>query len=196
MTTWNPADKEAVVTLSGGNLTATLATNLTHGGVRSTTSKAAGKVVFEMTVTALSFANDIGIGLFLAGDAMTSAYPGDDGIGIGYSNDGDIGVEGANSGGASYANGAVIMVAADFDNLLVYFAKDGSWQNSADPGAGTGGISFSSNTWFAAWGGSRSGNSVAGTTNFGATAFTTTTPTGFVAWDAPETTWISQAIIY
>ena len=50
--------------------------------------------------------------------------------------------------GASAANGDIISVAVDMDNHFVYFAKNGTWQNSGVPtsgSTGTGGVAFDSN---------------------------------------------------
>jgi|9_EtaG_2_1085328.scaffolds.fasta_scaffold22950_2 hypothetical protein len=50
--------------------------------------------------------------------------------------------------GASAANGDIISVAVDMDNHFVYFAKNGTYQNSGVPtsgATGTGGVAFDSN---------------------------------------------------
>jgi len=50
--------------------------------------------------------------------------------------------------GASAADGDIISVAVDMDNYFVYFAKNGTYQNSGDPttgATGTGGVAFDSN---------------------------------------------------
>ena len=50
--------------------------------------------------------------------------------------------------GASAADGDIISVALDMDNHFVYFAKNGTWQNSGVPtsgATGTGGVAFDSN---------------------------------------------------
>ena len=50
--------------------------------------------------------------------------------------------------GASAADGDIISVALDMDNHFVYFAKNGTWQNSGVPtsgSTGTGGVAFDSN---------------------------------------------------
>lgn len=51
-TTWNPSDKNASITLSGGNLTATVTTTAAKG-VRSTTSRHTGKWYFRFLVTTI-----------------------------------------------------------------------------------------------------------------------------------------------
>jgi len=60
----------------------------------------------------------------------------------------DSGVTSTPSWGASAADGDIISVALDMDNYFVYFAKNGTWQNSGDPtsgATGTGGVAFDSN---------------------------------------------------
>jgi hypothetical protein len=49
-TTWNPSDKAANVTLSGGNLTAADLVANTNAGVRATTGKSTGKFYFEIAI--------------------------------------------------------------------------------------------------------------------------------------------------
>jgi hypothetical protein len=60
----------------------------------------------------------------------------------------DSGVTSTASWGASAADGDIISVALDMDNYFVYFAKNGTWQNSGVPtsgATGTGGVAFDSN---------------------------------------------------
>jgi hypothetical protein len=60
----------------------------------------------------------------------------------------DSGVTSTANWGASAANGDIISVAVDMDNHFVYFAKNGTWQNSGVPtsgSTGTGGVAFDSN---------------------------------------------------
>jgi len=60
----------------------------------------------------------------------------------------DSGVTSTASWGASATNGDIISVAVDMDNHFVYFAKNGTYQNSGVPtsgSTGTGGVAFDSN---------------------------------------------------
>ena len=60
----------------------------------------------------------------------------------------DSGTTETASWGASAADGDIIGVALDMDNYFVYFAKNGTWQNSGVPtsgATGTGGVAFDSN---------------------------------------------------
>ena len=88
-----------------------------------------------------------------------------------YSEDGNKFVSGASTSyGSTYAAGDVMGIALDMDNRYVYFAKNGTWQNSGDPtsgSSGTGGIALpdteenymmaisysTGGNWYANWGG-------------------------------------------
>ena len=39
-------------------------------------------------------------------------------------------------------NGNIVQIAVDVDNLKIYLGINGTWQNSADPANGTGGLSI------------------------------------------------------
>ena len=178
MTTWNPSDKSASITLSGGNLIATGAG--TPAAVRGTTSKTS-KVYYEVTVGAVGVQYGLGVadstyslGGGLGGDQDSAGY---------YSN-GFIFFNNSTfiSGQATYTTGDIIGVAIDQPNNLIYFSKNGTYQNSAVPASGTGGVNYiSTAAIFAAF--QTSGSDVA-TVNFGATSFNTAPPTGFSQWDA------------
>ena len=45
---------------------------------------------------------------------------------------------------STFTQGDIVAVGLDLDNMKLYFSKNGTWQNSADPSAGTGGIDISS----------------------------------------------------
>ena len=63
------------------------------------------------------------------------------GIGTSYVSDG---AGGQNSAGTSFAQGDVVQVAYDADTGKLYFGKNGTWLNSADPAAGTGNLETTS----------------------------------------------------
>ena len=51
--------------------------------------------------------------------------------------------------GNSFTSGDIIGIAMDLDNSKLFFSKNGTWENSADPVAGTGGLSITANeTYF------------------------------------------------
>jgi hypothetical protein len=91
------------------------------------------------------------------------------------------------SGGASYGdtfgNGDVIGVALDLDNQKIWFSKNGTYQNSGDPAAGSN-AAFTNLTdgLFYRFCISHAGSTATDVTgNFGASAFATAAPTGFLA---------------
>ena len=73
----------------------------------------------------------------------------------------------------------IVGIALDLDNNKVYFSKNGTWQGSSDPSAGTGGISItapaSNRTGFYFFGsGDEATNSAVHNANFGNGYFGTT----------------------
>lgn len=174
--TWNPADKHANITLTSGSLVAT-ATADGWKSVRSTIGKSSGKWYWEVTMDAI---NDIMVDVGLA-SVPVSSYAGNDSDGYGYYNtDGNKYNSGANVAyGATYTTD-IIGVALDMDNGKVWWSKNGSWQASGDPGAGTNeAYSGLTGTMYAML--SIYTNTNKTTANFGASAFTYSVPTGFTA---------------
>jgi hypothetical protein len=172
--TWNPSDKNAGLTLSNSNKTVTGAAGATDTwmSARSTISKVAGKWYWEVTVSSTT-PTLIGVGTSasslsqFAGQNLTSwGY---------YSADGAIFNNGANAATGTpsvYTTGDVIGVAIDLDSATktIRFYKNGVAQG--------GGPTTVSGTLFAMV--SARDTAVAGltTTNFGASAFSFTPPTG------------------
>jgi hypothetical protein len=177
-TTFNPSDKRSTVTLSNGNLT--MATSGGTGGVRSIASHSTGKYYFEATRIA-TFGDTVGIATSSWTEQFTIGSSAGSGE-WGYRSDGSINNNGAIIATyATYAVNDVIGVAVDITNLRVYWRKNGTWQNSADPVAGTGGNTITSGlTWFAAAMAGSAGNGW--TANFGASAYQSTAPTGYSNW--------------
>lgn len=178
-TTWNSADKGSLVALSGGDLVATVSGS-GSGGVRSIRSVSAGKWYWEDTVTTLG--SGVGIGIATSSASLTH-YIGYDTAGWGYFNDG--GVYSNTSliiSLSTFTAGDIIGVAFDAGTGALYFRKNGTWQNSADPADGTGAAvtGLTSGPYFAAVSDSSTGSdTVVHTTNFGASAFSAAAPTGF-----------------
>lgn len=137
--TWNSGDKNASITLSNGDLTAT--GTGTSQLVRSATGKSSGQWYFEVTVgTAVTFGT-VGValsttstGTWVGGDATPGSY----GLGPAHSY--------RNGGSDSTANavndGDVVGVAVDLDAGLIWWSVNGVWINdiggtAGDPAAGT-----------------------------------------------------------
>lgn len=167
--TWNPADKNAGITLSNGNLTAT------QGGasraVRSTIGKASGKYYWELTQTGGGEA-DWGIG---NSSASLSTWLGNDANGLSYdSSDGKLykGGVAVATGGATYTTTHTIGIALDVTAGTVSFYKNNVAQYTAFS-HGIAGTIYAMVGSFAA--------TPVVTANFGATALTYTPPAGYNA---------------
>lgn len=180
--TWNPSDKGANITLSGGNLVATAATSA--NAVRATISNSAGKWYWECKVTA-NVTNAFTPGFGTAAMSLT-AQVGGSAISFGIENDGSTIRTGgpvlANAAGTSFAVNDVINFAIDLDAGQAWLGKNGTWTASGNPAAGTNPwVTFTANlVLFPAWSGNV--NTESCTANFGTTAFASTPPTGFNAW--------------
>jgi hypothetical protein len=177
--TWNPSDKTSAITLSNGNLTLTT-TATANQGIRGTLSRSSGKFYFEYT-QGTSLANRVGIA---DSTHVLTAGLGLDSVSAGYATSGAIYYATSLSvSAATYTAADVIGVAVDTTNGLIYYSKNGTWQNSANPSSGTGGLAYvTTAAVFPAWG-MLAATVNSGTLNVGATAFSYPTPTGFSAWD-------------
>src|SRR5688572_21671693 len=131
-TTWNSADKDSTIALSGSDLIATQSGAGTYGGVRSVASKSAGKFYWEYTLTTAGAETYLGVA---KSAASLTGYLGSDAHGWGwyhaggqmYNNGAVIDTE------STLANGDVIGVAMDVDAGKLWFRKNGTYQNSGDP---------------------------------------------------------------
>ena len=201
-TTDSPTQNHATLAVNGpnvsssfseGNLKATFPTSSDMTGGLSTLKMVSGKYYMEATVDSISSA---GLILGIMGSdryTATNEFTGRrfDAYGY-YSVDGKLfNNYDSNSTsftfGNSYTTNDVIGIAVDLDNDKLYFSKNGTFQNSANPSAGTGGqsiISAKSTTagfyrFCLTDGGTGSTDIV--TANFGQKSFNYTPPTGFVA---------------
>lgn len=157
--TWNPADKDSGVTLSGGNLTASIVHSSSSGSaVRGTAGKSSGKWYFEVTITATSGLTSIGV--------ANSSMPLTNSVGEelnswGYYSSGRVAHGAAIASGGAYSSGDVIGVALNMDAGSVTFYKNGVSQ---------GGFSGLTGTIYAAISASNLGSTTA-TANFAGTPF-------------------------
>lgn len=173
--TWNPADKNAGITLSNSDRTESGAANIT---LRSTAGKSSGKWMMEITLDS-GTSRLLGLG---NSSASLSQYPGQNTNSWAYYTNGQKYTNNSGSAyGNSFTNGDVISIAWDADNGKLYFAKNGTWQNSGDPAAGTN-AAFTGLTGplYVMAGGD--GGTTQCTGNWGQAAFTATLPSGFAAW--------------
>lgn len=176
--TWNPSDKDADVTLSGGNLTASGAF-ASAGMVRSTTSVSSGTWVFEVTYVSTTGGAPF-IGFANSSAALTNVV-GADNNGVGWTNGGAVRKNGVDFATASsYTTGDVLgfVYDADLDTINLY--KNGTFSYQIT------GANVPSGTLYAAVG-MTTGNTNVVTANFGATAYTYTYTTGTSSNLSPTT---------
>ncbi|MCK4529351.1 hypothetical protein KAW18_18460 [candidate division WOR-3 bacterium] len=175
-TTWNPEDKHADINLSNGNLTATSVSNSSRG-VRSVFGVSEGKWYWEITPGTLD-PNWSGLGVGNS-SAILAGRVGGDANGYAYVPDGKKRYSGiAVAYGNSYVNGDVIGVALDMNAGKIWWSKNGVWQASGDPAAGTNeAYSGISGTFYAMVSMDGSGHSFIA--NFGASALSYSVPNGF-----------------
>jgi Ca2+-binding RTX toxin-like protein len=150
-----------------------------YGSVVADMAPTTGKYYLEATVTG---SNSI-IGLATSSfDATTQNYSGaQSGTGAHYdAANGNIYQSGSGTGyGNSFASGT-IGVAWDVDAKKMYISINGTWQNGADPGAGTGGFDLTGDgPWAPIFGDGSSSVAVGWDVNFGQADFTNTAPTGY-----------------
>jgi hypothetical protein len=187
-TTFNPADKGSLVTLSNGNLTASYNTT-PDDGVRAIASTTGTKKYFEATITAGFGSVDNGVGISIAGESFQNLANNAAGGAVLFSG-GNIWINGTNtlSSGISLASLVTIGVALDTTANLIWFTHDGTHWNSTssitnNPATGVGGVSFSGLSGQAMFPvvlmGASAGTNHSWTGNFGATSFTYTVPVGF-----------------
>lgn len=150
--TWNPADKSATVTLSGGNVTATC-TGGTNSAVRTIKGYSTGKVFWELNNGTGGWGSAHGYGLANIGAALGTVASAALGAVIYYQS--NLWYAGSNHGtGVAPGGGAqniTIMVAADLDNKLLWAQSSNNplqWNvasgpGTANPATGVGGISYS-----------------------------------------------------
>lgn len=196
-TTLNPADKNVQVTLSGGNLTASITTDPGHpGAVRATAAITSGKIQFEVSIDTL--AGFICVGLMTStgdlGDIVGA------GVGIGLYDLGfssqifSGGVAGDEFIGA--IDGSIIGVNVDESAEKCWFSVDGVFPDGHDPTTGDGGYDISSLLavdCYPAVGADVNNFGSVLTINFGATPFSYPT-SGFSGLDGTETTWVPKLV--
>lgn len=174
-TTLNFLDKGSNVTLTGGNLD--YANTASQSKTRAAFEMSSGKWYWEMTAGSINTL----AGIATLASVLTN-YCGQDAASYGYFGDGlKYNSASGTSYGATFTTNDVIGVAYDADNGKLYFRKNGTWQNSGDPVAGTG-AAFTglSGGYYPAISGV-AGGANSGSLNFGQRAFSNSAPTGFKA---------------
>jgi hypothetical protein len=173
----NPIDNSGGATLSNGNL------DVSISGLRSTRSSIAmtrGKWYCEVLV------NTVGntmVGV-LNSSASLSQHIGSNANSWGYYHNGNKYTNNvATAFGNTYTNADIIGIAYDADARKVWFSKNGAWQASGDPAAGTN-EAYSSITGSEIFFGGSNGGSVSSCSiscNFGQRPFAYAAPSGFKA---------------
>lgn len=189
-TTYNPSDKDAGITLSGGNLVATNNTGSAFSNVRAIASQSTGKFYREVTFTTQNFASFSGLGIANA-SASLSAQVGQDNNSVLGRGNGQVDFNGSSLGAWTGVgvSGAIGGEAVDLTAKKIWYWESTTGQWNADilanqnPATGTGGYPIAALTcpcyplteiWQL--------NDVQ-TANFGGSAYAIgTPPTGFGNW--------------
>ena len=130
--TWNPLipqNPSSTWTYLNGNTTTTTVNSLSI--TLSTLGMTSGKWYWEVK-TGAEVPAGLMVGIAKEGINTNSAFLGDDAYGYGYfvtGNKYNSGNQGAY--GDTFTNGDIVSVAYDADNGTLWFAKNGTWQNSA-----------------------------------------------------------------
>jgi len=146
MTTWNSSDRygnPSRMTFSNGDLTVAATSGYWTGGlwqsVRGTTSKSGGKVVFQTSPDVLTNDMRTVTGLMTSGPNIQDdpgVYPGQTPTGIGYyGNDGSVYLNAVSIATLRRQGNSPIMVAADFDAALAWFAVSEALGSCFEPQA-------------------------------------------------------------
>lgn len=141
-TGWNASDKTSNVTLSNGDLTAAANTN-NYEAVRALkndfNTTVASKYYWEVTVDALATAGDLLLGVRRTSDTISTGSVWTSGNYALWRSNGNYYANGwtAGSGPVSYTVGDVLMFAIDTSAGKLWCGKNGTWNNSGNPAAGT-----------------------------------------------------------
>ena len=183
--TLNPLYKGSLQTISNGNLTSSKSSGTNISDVWGNFGMTSGKWYFECSVAALSATVYIGIG-----QGGGTGEPTDDlavspasyfyGSADGNKFYGSTGT----AYGNTYTTGDVIGCAIDMDNGKIWWSKNGTWQASGDPAAGTNAaftdlLTRGSNAFLAFSSTNGASNSNTLNWNFGQRPFSYTPPSGF-----------------
>lgn len=180
--TLNPLDATGNATLSAANLRGT-----TSGvnGKKATIAVSSGKYYWEGTCVSGDYS---GIGCRFGIDSVVTpvasgARPGSTATSYVYTswNGSKVNNNTSTSYGNTYTTNNVISVALDLDNGKIWWAKDGVWQASGDPAAGTNAAFTGVSGTYTAVFGDDTGGGIVIDFNFGQRPFAYTPPTGFKA---------------
>ena len=130
--------------LTDGNTTAQTVASGHWGSYIPTIGASSGKYYMEAKHISGS---DVSVGIWDMDDTginqSTSWYAGQHSTDVAYQNNGDYYVNGSNtSAWNTFTSGDIIGIAMDLDNRKAYFHKNGVYQGSGNPTAGTGGLTI------------------------------------------------------
>jgi hypothetical protein len=182
--TLNPVQTAtANITWANANLQASLGTTGAWRTAINTMAVDSGKWYAEFTVTT-GVSGNSAVGIVPITDTYSGSYlPGATAGSYGYPNDGTKYNNGSNTSyGNTWTTGDIIGIAYDGTNNKIWFSKNGTWQASGDPAAGTNAAftTTSGTSYYFAVAGATSTQSVFNC-NFGQRPFSYTPPTGFTA---------------
>ena len=130
------------LTLTNGNTS--WVSGSPYSVTRSTLGASSGKYYFEMKV--VNEGNtDYEFGIVGAAGTSTSSWMGSSGsYGYAYESNAKLRANGTavDPWGSTYDDGDILGCAFDLDNNKIYFSKNGSWQQSGDPSAGSNGYTI------------------------------------------------------
>ena len=182
-TTWNPADKSADVTLSGGNLTAANdGSSSNETAVRAIANHSTGKYYYEVTINTAGAG--VGVGFCDSTEDLDSvSFLGGSASGCAMYTAGSVFPSGGDLGG--FTNGDVVCVAIDMSTKMVWWRTNaGDWNNNpaANPAAGTNGFDGSAMGTPIYPCVDLEGATDSITANFGGSAYAQAPPSGFGNW--------------
>jgi hypothetical protein len=172
---WNPLAVGTNITTASGNLNAT-ASSASNAMLQGTFGITSGKWYWEVTLSSGTSFWGGSIIKSTVGLNYSSLSSGD---AYSYSDDGKkYNGQTATTYGNTYTTNDLVSVAYNADTGKIWFGKNGTWQASGDPSAGTNeAFSGISGTYMP----SALLNNATGIANFGQRPFSYTPPTGFVA---------------
>ena len=132
--TWNPLDKPAASSTTNGNLTATTTTAASEV-ICGTFGVSSGKWYWEVTPSAITSGGCM-IGIRAINQTTAAIVSTTDGYGY-YTTGRTYSSSPSVTYGDTFTTNDIIGVAFDADNGKIWWAKNGVWQASGDPAAGT-----------------------------------------------------------
>ena len=143
-------------TFANGNNTVTTNASV-ESYITSTLAVSTGKYYWEIKISSSGSDRDfIGIGDRVSTNTNFTPYSGNSNMisYYGYTGESKSGSSTIGAYGATFTTGDIISVAMDLDNNKLYFAKNGTWQNSGDPtsgSTGTGALSIPASPQDGVW---------------------------------------------